>query len=144
MRRDVEELLEVTRGLVALALRSVDAAAPTVSLPQYRALLVLQRLGPCNGAGLAEQLGTHASTVTRIADRLAALGYVTRDLNPGNRREVEIALTREGEQVVEAVERYRAQELGRLLDALTPEVRGHLAQALPALADAASGLAVAP
>ena len=138
--RDVDRLLEITRGLVALALRSVEAAAPTVTLPQYRALLVLDRVGPCNGSGLAEQLGTHGSTVTRICDRLEALGYVTRALKAGNRREVEIVLAGPGRRVVDAVERYRGEAISALLAAMDGGDRDHLARALPGLQAAASQL----
>ena len=114
----VERLLELTRVLVALAERSVAVAAPTVSLPQFRALLVLDRVGPCNGGGLAEHLGTHGSTVTRICDRLVALEYVTRDQRPENRREVALEVTAQGRAVVRAVEAYRADELGRLVQSV--------------------------
>lgn len=138
--RDVDRLLEITRSLVALALRSVEEAAPTVTLPQYRALLVLSRVGPCNGSGLAEQLGTHGSTVTRVCDRLETIGYVTRGLKAGNRREVEIALTAPGRRVVDAVERHRGEALGALLAAMPEGDREHLALGLPGLAAAAARL----
>ena len=138
----MEPLLELTQVLVAVAMRSVAAAAAVVSLPQFRALLVLERVGPCNAGGLAEHLGTHASTVTRICDRLVALGHVSRELQPGNRRSVALDVTPAGRALVRAVRRHRARELGAMLSAMEPAEREQLTAALPSLlatADAQHG-----
>jgi DNA-binding MarR family transcriptional regulator len=138
-RRVVDEgpelllLLELTRALVGVAVRSVDEAASAVTLPQYRALLVLTRVGPCNAGALAGQLGTHPSTVTRICDRLVALGCLTRQTRSDNRREVELDVTPSGRAVVQAVEQHRADELRRWLRALPAPAREQLAAALPDL-----------
>lgn len=132
----VEDLLELTRFLVSLAAQSLEAAAPTLSLAQFRALRVLDRLGPCTGGGLAEQLGTHASTVTRLCDRLVATGHITRELRPDNRREVALEVTAQGRALVRAVEAHRADQLTRLLQALAPERRRELASGLAALVEA--------
>lgn len=126
-------MLELARALVGVAMRSVDEAASAVTLPQYRALLVLTRVGPCNAGGLAEQLGTHPSTVTRICDRLVALGYLTRETRSDNRREVELDVTPSGRAVVQGVEQHRADELTRWLDAIPASARAHFAAALPDL-----------
>lgn len=134
---EVEPLLELTQVLVAVAVRSVEAAAAPLTLPQFRALRVLDRTGPCNGGGLAEHLGTHASTVTRICDRLVALGHITREPRADNRREVELAVTPSGHALAQAVLVQRAEELKDMLGALSPEVRQCLADALPPLLDAA-------
>jgi DNA-binding MarR family transcriptional regulator len=130
---DLRLMLELARALVGVAMRSVEEAASDVSLPQYRALLVLERVGPCNAGGLAEQLGTHPSTVTRICDRLVALGYLTRETRSDNRREVELDVTDSGRALVHAVEQHRADELTRWLDAMPGDSRGQLAAALPDL-----------
>ena len=89
-------MLELTRSLVALATRSVESASEQVTLQQYRALYVLQGIGPCNAGGLAEQLGLHASSVTRLCDRLVALGLLQRDVRADNRREIQLTLTAAG------------------------------------------------
>lgn len=130
-------LLDLTRSLIALATRSVDAADGKVSLPQFRGLYVLQRTGPCNAGSLAEQLGSHPSTVTRLCDRLVKLGYVTRQVRADNRREIELDVTPAGQQIVDAVMHRRAGEFERLLSALDADTLGHLRLALPALVAAA-------
>lgn len=129
----VQELLALMQALVAVASRSVERAGPSVSLPQFRALLVLTGVGPCNGGELAEQLGTHASTVTRISDRLVELGYATRERREGNRRQVVLDVTARGRALVAAVRADRERELLRLLGAMPAPARAHLAAGLPDL-----------
>lgn len=129
----VQELLALMQGLVAIALRSVELAAPSVTLPQFRALLVLERVGPCNGGELAEQLGTHPSSVTRICDRLVHLDCVTRTLRPENRRQVVLDVTASGRALVASVQGHRERELLRLLEGMPARARSQLAGGLPDL-----------
>lgn len=134
---EMELMLELTRALVAVATRSLDAVGGKVTLSQFRALYVLQHTAPCNAGSLAEHLGSHPSTVTRLCDRLVALGYATRVVRADNRREVELDVTPAGRRIVRAVMRRREAELGHMLAPLAPAVREHLQQALPALVAAA-------
>lgn len=136
---ELDQMLALTRSLVALAMRSVDAAGDTVSLPQFRALYVLDTTGPCSAGGLAEHLGTHASTVTRILDRLVTLGYATREVPAENRRLIELDITGAGRVVVRAVMQQRATELQQMLDALPATARRQLGAALPHLVSVAEG-----
>jgi MarR family transcriptional regulator, organic hydroperoxide resistance regulator len=46
---------------------------------------------------LSELTGSRASTLTGILDRLEARGYLTRELDPGDRRSFRLPLTEEGQ-----------------------------------------------
>jgi hypothetical protein len=67
----VDGVLRASRALVAVAARSIAQVDDTVTLPQYRALVALAARGPQNMGALADELGVHASTATRMCDRLA-------------------------------------------------------------------------
>src|SRR5215475_3646406 len=88
----VDAVLRASRVLVAVAARSLAAIDHDVTLPQYRALVVLGSRGPQRPTELAEALAVHPSTVTRLCDRLVAKRLVHRGESPANRREVSIRL----------------------------------------------------
>ena len=79
-----DETLLVTRALVGVAARSLSAIDGDVTLPQYRALVLLVTRGDQNVGALAEALGIHASTATRLCDRLLAKGLIVRSTTPEN------------------------------------------------------------
>ena len=116
----VDTVLAASRALVAVAARSLAAAGNEVTLPQYRALVVLAAAGPQGMAELAAALAVNPSTATRLCDRLVRKGLVRRHRQAGDRRLVRIALTAAGRDLVAEVTRRRRAELARLLGALPP------------------------
>jgi DNA-binding MarR family transcriptional regulator len=53
-----------------VAARSIAQVDDTVTLPRYRALVALAAHGLLNMGAVAEELGVHSSTATRMCDRL--------------------------------------------------------------------------
>lgn len=68
--------------------RSFDARATALGLTtaQWRLLVVLFRLGPVTQARLAERLEVEPISVSRLVDRMAEQGWVTREPDPADRR----------------------------------------------------------
>ena len=67
-----------------------------ITYPQYLVLGVLwERDGESIGA-IAERLSLEPSTVTPLVKRLAAAGFVTRERNPEDERQVLVRLTEAG------------------------------------------------
>ena len=134
---DIEGALSSSRALLGVVARSMAGALEQVTLPQFRVLVVLSRSGPLRSGALATQVGVHQSTFTRTADRLVAGGWVTRQTSPENRREVIIALTPSGQELVHDVMRRRRREIRRILRNVSDEERHRIAVGLSAFADAA-------
>src|SRR4051794_26602827 len=111
----VDAALRASRVLVGVAARSLAVLDDDVTLAQYRALVVVAGRGPVNVGVLAELLGSHPSTVTRLCDRLTARGLVTRRGSPESRREVTVALSARGRGVVDTVTRARRAELAAIV-----------------------------
>jgi DNA-binding MarR family transcriptional regulator len=107
----VEALLGASRALVSITARSLSAVNEEVTLPQFRSLVVLATAGPQTVSALADRLAVHASTMTRMCNRLVTRGLVVRAPSAVDRREVVIALTTMGTSVVEAVMSARRREL---------------------------------
>src|SRR5947209_16227591 len=99
----VDAILRASRVLLAVAVRSLAAVDHDVTLPQYRALVVLASRGPQRPTALAETLAVHPSTITRLCDRLVAKRLVRRGESAASRREVSIELTAKGRRLADAV-----------------------------------------
>jgi DNA-binding MarR family transcriptional regulator len=136
----VDTVLAASRALVAVAARSLAAAGDDVTLPQYRALVVLAARGPQGTAELAGALAVNPSTATRMCDRLVRKGLVRRHRQAGDRRSVRITLTAQGRDLVAEVTRQRRAELTRLLAALPPGQHEPVIAAFRAFAAAAGEL----
>ena len=133
-----EAVLTASRALVAVAARSLATAAATeVTLPQYRALVVLAAKGPLRVGELAEALGIHPSTTTRLCDRLVERKLVRRAVDRSNRRETTISLSAKGRSLVDEVTDVRRAEIGAIVARIPVELREPAIAALIAFADAA-------
>jgi DNA-binding MarR family transcriptional regulator len=133
----VDTVLAASRALVAVAARSLAAAGEDVTLPQYRALVVLAARGPQGTAELAAALTVNPSTATRLCDRLVRKNLLRRHRQAGDRRTVRIALTAAGRDLVTEVTRRRRAELTRLLGALPQDQHEPVTVAFRAFAEAA-------
>jgi DNA-binding MarR family transcriptional regulator len=128
--RLVGELLTASRLLVAIAARSLAAVEESLTLPQYRMLVVLDAQGPSSLARMAEALDVNPSTALRMVERLSAAGMVEKIPNPKNRREVLLRLTPSGWQVVRQVTENRRVQIAAIVEAIDPESREGLITAL--------------
>jgi len=133
-----EAMLTASRALVAVAARSLAVAAPAdVTLPQYRALVVLAARGPLRVGDLAEALTIHPSTATRLCDRLVERRLVRRAVDRNNRRVTTISLSASGRKVVDDVTEVRRAEIRSIVDRIPPDLRAPAVAALVAFAEAA-------
>lgn len=130
-------VLTASRVLVAVSARSLAAAEESVTLPQFRMLVVLASHGEAKQVTLAESLAVNPSTAMRMADRLVATGLVSRSVNPSSRREVVLRLTGAGQQIVDEVTRLRRREISDIVARMPAGARAGLVEALRAFAKAA-------
>ena len=133
----VTALLTASRVLVGISAASLADIEETVTLTQFRTLVVLDNSGDINLNGLAEVLGVNASTAMRTIDRLLAAGLVSRTENPANRREVMLRLTSAGAELVGRVTDRRRAELTKIVRKMPAAQRAELVAALTEFADAA-------
>lgn len=133
----VDAVLSASRALVAVAARSLAGAESEVSLPQYRALVVLASRGPQRASELAEELGVHGSTAGRMTDRLVRKGLVERERSTEDRRTVVLRLSEAGRALVDDVTERRRADITRLMRRVPVADRPHVVSALQALGRAA-------
>ncbi|HUA73482.1 MAG TPA: MarR family transcriptional regulator [Solirubrobacteraceae bacterium] len=133
----LESVLSASRALIAIAARSLADAGEEVTLTQYRSLVVLASRGPQSLTALAELLSVKPSTASRMCDRLVRKRLILRRADKGDRRQVRLALSARGDQLVESVTRRRRAEIAELLSAIPRREQAAVAGALQRLADAA-------
>lgn len=133
----VEALLAASRVMVGLAARSLADLDADVTLPQYRALVVLASRGPQRAVDISAELGVTPSTGTRMCDRLVRKELVRRYRSATDRREVRLTLTPAGRALVQAVTRRRRTELQRLVKAIPADLHPSTTAGLRALTEAA-------
>jgi len=134
----VDAVLRASRVLVTVAARSLRGVDRDVTLPQFRALVVLASRGPLNPGAFAEALEVHVSTATRMCDRLVTKGLISRQAPPTSRRELMLALTPRGRRIVDSVTRRRREEIARIVDSVPRSQRASMVRALRTFSDAAN------
>jgi DNA-binding MarR family transcriptional regulator len=134
----IDAVLRASRLLIGLSARSIAAVDESITLPQFRLLVVLSTRGPLNLAALAEHLDVKSSTATRMIDRLITAGLVEREVNPISRREVVIDLTGTGASVVTRVTQLRRREIAGIVANMPAPHRKWLVDALEAFSQAGS------
>jgi DNA-binding MarR family transcriptional regulator len=120
-----------------VAAQSLAEHESVVSLPQYRALVVLASRGPQRPVDLAHALGVDPSTATRMCDRLTSKRLITRRRDVTDRRVVVMDLSASGRRLVESVTERRRREINRILDAVDPSARTSLVRAFTTFGNAA-------
>ena len=134
---DVDATIGASLALLGVVVRSLGSALEQVTLPQYRALVVIAEHGPLRSGDLAVQLGVHQSTMTRTVDRLDAGGWVARKVSPDSRREVLVDLTARGYDLVTGVMTQRRREVALVLARTDERGRRAIRKGLAAFAAAA-------
>ena len=130
-------VLTASRVLVSVSARSLSGVEESLTLTQFRTLVVLHSRDGSALHALAEELGVSASTAMRMVDRLLDNGLLTRDENPADRRQVVISLTAHGRAIVEEVTARRREEIAAIVDRMPDTHQAWLVAALRSFADAA-------
>jgi DNA-binding MarR family transcriptional regulator len=135
---DVEALMRVSRVITGVIVGSLLATeAPPLTLPQLRALVLMDGGGVTSTTALAEALEVHVSSASRLVDRLVAGGMVNRAPSASDRRQTTLALTPKGRRTLATVMEHRRAHFAAILGSLDAATRAALAENLTILADAA-------
>jgi DNA-binding MarR family transcriptional regulator len=124
----LRDLEQATRGLLALNVSVLERMEKRIGLAPLRALQSLDRLGPCLVTELGVDLDLLPSTASRLSDRLAEAGFITRRVSPTNRRATLLELTDAGRGVLDELIALRVEAFGRVAQRMSDEDRAALMQ----------------
>jgi DNA-binding MarR family transcriptional regulator len=119
-----------------------DVSPRPLSVSQLRAVVALDRQDGVNLRELAEQLGSTPPLVSRLCDRLEAVGFLDRLPSARSRRELTLRLSDRGRAYLRDLRARRREGVQALLAKMTPAGREALAAGLReyrAVAEAAGG-----
>lgn len=134
-------LERATRGLLAVNVMALEHFEKRIGLSSLRALQSLGRMGPCLVSELAQDLPVAVSTASRLADRLAEAGLITRGVSPQNRRATLLDLTGAGRAILRDLVAHRVALFRDVTAALGPSERSDLLRGAAAFTEAYRTLA---
>src|SRR5512135_541627 len=125
------ELLDV----VPLVMRTIkremrQRRASGLSVPQFRAMILIDRQGQAALVQVAEHLGLTSATACRMMDELVARQLVLSRPSTIDRRKITLTLTSEGQAVLETARQGTLQRLEELLADLSSEENAAILQAM--------------
>lgn len=102
-----------------------------ITQQQYNVLRILRgkKNQPATCGEVKQVMLDKNPDLSRLSDRLLAKGLIQREVNPNNRREVELTITQKGLQLIASIEPPLKEAL-RLENALTNEEATQLSQLL--------------
>ena len=121
-------LERATRGLLALNVSVLEHMESSVGMEPLRALQSLDRRGPSMVGELGDDLGLVPSTASRLSDRLAEAGLITRRPAPSNRRSTLLELTDAGRAILDELVALRIRAFREVADQMSNQDRAALIQ----------------
>ena len=92
-----------------------------LTVPQFRALNLVDRQPATSVSALAAFLGVSMATASAIVDRLVRAGYLSGEASAADRRRTELRLLPEGKAVLERMRRRTRDDLARALGGRSAE-----------------------
>jgi DNA-binding MarR family transcriptional regulator len=107
-----------------------DVSPRPLSVSQLRAVVALDRHDGVNLRELAERLGSTPPLVSRLCDRLEAVGFLERLPSARSRRELTLRLSDRGRAYLQELRARRRDRVQALLEKMSPAGRSALAAGL--------------
>jgi DNA-binding MarR family transcriptional regulator len=131
-----DAVLTATRLLMTVSTSSIAAVDDSITIPQFRVLVVLQSRGPMAFARLAEILDVDVPTITRTVDHMVAKGLLNRTGQAERGDEAELELTTTGNAVCTEVTQQRRAQIAEIVSRIPDEQRTLLGDAAEAFIEA--------
>jgi len=125
-REYAEALEQATRGLLELNVAVLEHLEKQIGLAPLRALQALDRRGPSLVTELGDELDLLPSTASRLSDRLANAGLITRSVSPTNRRATVLDLTNAGRTILTELITLRTKAIRAITDQMSKHDRDAL------------------
>jgi len=126
----VDAIVSAHATIESIFFDALHSVLPHVASAEFEVMEVLFAQGVQRASAISEALSLAPSTLTRYCDQLAALGLITRERAPQDRRETLIDLTRKGRNAVKAILSAQAEAYSARLGSIKAADRRVVVQAL--------------
>ncbi|MDA8026651.1 MAG: MarR family transcriptional regulator [Actinomycetota bacterium] len=99
----VDSILRSSRAILSIAVKSLNEIEETISIPQYRILVILGGRGDLPMSEIVKETSLAPASATRLCDDLLKKGLIDRKAHLDDRRQVIITITNEGSQLLRRV-----------------------------------------
>jgi len=128
-----DALMATSRLMTAVVARTFADIDESITVPQFRVLVMLYYENPLNLGAIAEGLAINPSNASRACDKLVAAGLVRREDDDRDRRNLAISLTTKGQRHLDSLMASRRRLLDDLVAEMGPTDQRRLAKGLSAL-----------
>jgi DNA-binding MarR family transcriptional regulator len=106
MVKDASRLANLTFTLLSTCQQKESILAEQYGLTQseFRCLKMFDKKETINNKNIAKRMNLSASRLTRIIDGLVAKGYTEREINPSDRRNMDVNLSKKGTNLVQKLD----------------------------------------
>ena len=125
MKKKEEQVARLVEAMARLMMKTQEVDDTCVRLSkdiEKRDLMIVCFVGERGRVimkEIAEYMDIPVSTTTGIVDKLVQKGYLSREFSPTDRRSIQIALSRHGNQTCDMMTKMKHKMAGRMLDDLT-------------------------
>ena len=92
-----------------------------ITAAQFKVLIIMAQFGVDTPAELCRHLSLDSGSMTRMLDRLEQKGFLVRQRSEGDRRQVQLKLTEQGQQLADRLPYIGADAMNELAGAVTPD-----------------------
>ncbi|ABA75383.1 MULTISPECIES: MarR family winged helix-turn-helix transcriptional regulator [Pseudomonas] len=92
-----------------------------ITAAQFKVLIIMAQFGVDTPAELCRHLSLDSGSMTRMLDRLEQKGFLVRQRSEGDRRQVQLKLTEQGQQLADRLPHIGADAMNELAGAVTPD-----------------------
>lgn len=135
--RKAERLADLTLGLVGCCQSKQEEIAERahLSVSEFKCLRAFRRDTEMSVKDIAHRMNLTSSRLTRIIDGLVKKRFVTRHIDPDDRRIINVRLTRQGETVAKKVTSDCIHVYEQVLGIMNAKEHDRIIQAVNELAD---------
>ena len=128
-----DALMATSRLMTAVVARTLSELDDSISVPQFRVLVMLGYESSLSMGMVAEGLGVNPSNASRACEKLVSAGLVHRADDESDRRQLRLSLTSTGRQLLDSVMESRRRLLDELVGEMTSTDQRSLTKGLTAL-----------
>ncbi|CAN5442246.1 hypothetical protein BH10PLA1_BH10PLA1_23040 [soil metagenome] len=118
--------------------------AKGLSVPQFRALCLVNKFHGASMSMVSDHLGSTLPTASRIVGGLVTRGLVSRKASTGDRRQVELNLTVKGKSILDVARKGTEAAVAEKLLKLTPQERATMSKSLALMVSVLGRSAINP
>jgi MarR family multiple antibiotic resistance transcriptional regulator len=101
-----------------------------ITAAQFKVLIIMAQFGVDTPAELCRHLSLDSGSMTRMLDRLEHKGFLARQRSEADRRQVQLVLTAQGQQLADRLPDIGAAAMNELAGAITEQELATLEQIL--------------